>query len=187
METTKQKAWIIMLQSTFTLSICGTIALMLNETYNLWNQDFMYSDSFWPRVVLLYFTATNVMDLAIGYVEYPKYLDPLSTIFHHIVYIGLALHLLRRRTTNGFMIMYFMEIPTFLLSLGTIWPKYRLDLSFGVIFFVTRIAYNIYVIYRLFVVNYAMFDWLLGIGTLILHSFWFSKWIAGYRQRAKRL
>ena len=99
--------------------------------------------------------ASNAIDLVIGWFYYQEYLDPFTTIFHHIAYIIFMLGLLNKKITRGFLLCFFMEIPTFVISLGTVFKQYRSDFAFGVSFFITRLVFNLYLAGKLaLITNY---------------------------------
>ena len=178
--TSKGKAWIVMLVSSFVLSAVGTIYVTNAQLFNLWTADFIYSDDFPSRCIMIYFAASNVMDLILGVIYYPSFLDPFSTVAHHIFYILFISTLLSYGYSKGFMLCFLMEIPTFVLSLGSVWKDCRSDLAFGSSFLLTRILYNAILAYRLSLISFDGVIWKICIGVLCLHIFWFYKWVNVY-------
>jgi len=185
-------AWIIMCLSSTTLSVFGCIFTMdaCSKMGLEWNGDYLYGgDEFISRVVTLFFTASNIMDLVLGFTYYATYMDPLSTTTHHICYIILVYVLLDYHFCRGFMTCFFMEIPTCLLAVGTVFPGMRSDALFGVLFLISRILFNMFLSYRLYVIYYAENErggYIKDISVLILglHLYWFSKWIGNYGKKA---
>lgn len=178
--STKGKAWIVMLFSSLILSLVGVVYVFQAQAYNLWTNEFIYSDDFVSRIVMLFFASVNVMDLLLGILYYPSFLDPFSTIAHHIFYIGFIAALLINGYSKGFMLCFLMEVPTFVLALGSVWKKCRSDLSFGISFFLTRILYNMLLAYRLAMLSIDGIIWKICVGVLFLHIFWFYKWVRVY-------
>lgn len=181
-QTDKARAWIVTLAGSFGLSILAT-----KYCYEAWTEE----GFFWPterihgedqlsRIGVLYFVAINIMDLTLGVSFYPKYLDPLSAWFHHSAYLLFAFCLLAHHYARGLLMCFFMEWPTLLLAVGSLWPSMRHDLLFGVLFFITRIAYNIYYIVSLYRVAPEGLIWKICSATLCLHLFWFYKWNVSY-------
>ena len=181
--TIKGKAWIIMLISSSTLSIFGLYYVVYAEIYQKWNSQFIYNEDYFSRCILLFFLASNVMDLVIGIFQYPKFLDPFSTIAHHIFYISFITILLSHHYSQGFILCFFMEVPTVILSIGTVWKHLRSDILFGVTFLLTRIIYNIILIYKLAVIGYEGWIWKICSLVLCLHLYWFSKWVKQYGKK----
>eukprot|EP01034_Spumella_vulgaris_P029790 gene29790-36890_t len=122
------------------------------------------------------------MDLTLGMTNYRKFLDPLSSVAHHTFYIGLVTFYLTNRFSRGFMLGLVMEIPTFVLALGSVWKCYRSDLLFGVAFLLTRLVYNIYLARQLAVILVDGVVWKICVGVLGLHIYWFYKWCKLYQK-----
>lgn len=184
LSTVKQKAWIIMLVSSTVLSICGIFYVARAQYFQLWTNEHIYAEDFLSRCIMLFFLSSNIMDLVLGVQYYPKFLDPLSTISHHIFYILFITTLLACHYSRGFILCFFMEIPTCLLAIGTIWERARSDALFGMSFLATRILYNIYLAYRLFCLSPEGVIWKICVSVLGLHLFWFSKWMKTYGYKA---
>ena len=176
-ETEKAKAWIITTLSSFILSLFGIHAVYRAEMYDLWTFDNVYGgeDSI-SRLVLIFFGATNIIDLIIGSYYYPKYLDPFSTIAHHIFYISFITVLIGHHYSRGFILCFLMEIPTFVLGIGRIWKERRSDILFGLTFFITRLIYNIYLVNKLKNIASEGIIWKICLCVFLLHMYWFSKW-----------
>lgn len=176
----KSLAWLITMQSSFIFSICGSFHAFNTILYDAWSIDAIYTENPFSRFLLIYFTAANFMDIVIGMHDYPKYLDPLTAIAHHIVYNLFMLVLLSHHYANGFILCFLMEIPTFLLAIGTFNKHYRSDSLFGMSFFLTRIVYNIYFANRLRLLSPNGYIWKFCCCVLMLHVYWFSKWFKVY-------
>lgn len=176
----KSKSWLLTLFSSFILSTFGTLYVIRAQLFDLWNEDHIFGEDYISRVVMLFFLATNVMDFLLAYLFYRKYMDPVSTIGHHIFYSIFIITLLLNRYSRGFILCFFMEIPTFFLALGSVWNHLRSDISFGVSFVCTRITYNIWLAYQLAVMSPAGVIWKVCLAVLGLHCFWFYKWCVVY-------
>lgn len=172
----KSKSWIIMLTSSGLLSLFGTFYVARAQIYSLWTNEHIYADDKLSRLILLFFLATNIMDLIIGAICYPEFVDPFSSIAHHIFYNIFITILLFHGYSRGFVLCFLMEIPTFILALGTVWKEYRSDVLFGVSFLLTRVFYNAYLAYRLRLLSPDGNIWKVCVLVLGLHLFWFSKW-----------
>lgn len=180
----KSRAWIVMLISSSVLSVVGVIHITDTMIENRWTLSEVYTESFYSRTVLLFFLSSNVMDLVLGVNDYPKYLDPLSTIMHHIFYIIFVLLLLGHHYSTSFLLCFLMEIPTFILAIGTVYQSLRSDFAFGLSFLLTRIIYNAYLAYKLSMLSWEGVIWKTCIGVLCMHLYWFQKWVKVYGPRA---
>lgn len=181
----KSTAWIIMLISSAVLSFFGTVYVAQTEYYSLWTNEFIYGEDKLSRFVILFFMASNLVDLIIGWFFYKEFLDPFTTVFHHIAYMAFMIGLLRENITRGFLLCFFMEIPTFCMSLGTVFKAYRSDTVFGVTFFITRLVFNAYLIIRLAnITNYEGYIWKICSFVLCVHIYWFYKWFNSYGRKA---
>eukprot|EP01036_Dinobryon_divergens_P029198 gene29198-38265_t len=108
---TKGKAWIVMFISSLVLSVVGSYYVLLAQFYSLWTVEFIYSDDFLSRSIMLFFASANLMDLLLGSIYYPTFLDAFSTIAHHVFYIGFIAALLSSGYSKGFMLCFLMEVP----------------------------------------------------------------------------
>lgn len=175
-ETTKSRSWIIMLLGSSVLSPVGAFYAFQTMWYGKWTSEFIYSDDFLSRQIMIYFVASNVMDLVIGSIRYPAFIDPFTTTCHHIFYIAFALSIISSNYSVGFMLCFFMEVPTLIMALGTVWPYLRSDYLFGVVFFLTRILFNAFQAYKLFQIHPNGWIWKVCTMVLCLHLHWFRQW-----------
>lgn len=177
----KSQAWLIMLLSSFILTITGFYYAINAEINHFhWSIEYIYGDDLFSRIILIFFTSCNIMDLLLGYFYYKEYLYPLTTICHHIFFIIIVVIFLGTHTTRGFLITFVFELPTFLLSIGTVWPNLRNDLAFGITFFLTRICFHILAIWRLASLGFDGIGWKVLCLPFILHLHWFYKWIGSF-------
>ena len=144
-----------------------------NYLYNQINTklvDFIYNLSF------SYFCS----DLIIGMQFYQNIFNNniLTSYIHHLAYLGLLLYTKYYNRTYLTIILLPYEIPTILLSIGHINNKYQNQLLFGFLFFIFRIIYNLYILYKSYMVYNDLF--IVSIFTFILHSYWFSKFTKKY-------
>lgn len=178
--TQKSKSWIVMLLSSFILSVFGCRAYYLTEKNQSWDYYSIYGEDFISRCVVLFFATSNVMDLTLGTLYYPSQLDPLTSIFHHIFYVTFMLVLLQQNYSRGFVLCFVMEVPSCLLAIGSVFQQYRTDIGFGITFFMTRLVYNVYLAYRLYNLSPEGMIWRICTGVLCMHLYWFYKWATVY-------
>jgi hypothetical protein len=179
-EEPKQRSWLIMMFSSTILSIFGTIYVVNAFMYSLWTNEFIYGDDIVSRTVMIFFLATNVMDLFIGTFDYPQYLNLLSAVVHHVLYSIFVSTLIIHGFTRGFLLNFLMEIPTFIMAVGTVFKEYRSDTLFGATFFITRIVYNIFYAYKLAVLSPNGIIWKICCCALGMHLYWFNTWMHTY-------
>mmetsp|Transcript_15320 Transcript_15320/g.23068 ORF Transcript_15320/g.23068 Transcript_15320/m.23068 type:complete len:230 (+) Transcript_15320:173-862(+) len=186
-DSRKKQAWFIMLLSSSVLSVVGLIYAICAEFNELhWTDEYIYGDDVYSRNIMIFFLSCNVMDLTLGWVYYREFLYPLTTIFHHMFFITISLLYLANHTTRGFLLIFVIEVPTFLLSVGTIWPSLRSDLAFGITFLLTRISYHAYMLYRLASMHFDGLAWKSCFMPFLLHMFWFYSWCNTYFFKKKK-
>jgi hypothetical protein len=184
-DSRKKQAWFIMLVSSFVLTITGFIYASHAEINSFWNEEYLFGDDFISRTILIFFTSCNTMDLILGYFYYREFLFPLTTITHHIFFIIIVIGFLGFHNTRGFLLTFVFELPTFLLSIGTVWPHLRSDMAFGITFLFTRIGFHILTIYRLALLNLDGYAWKVLCFPFLMHMHWFYKWFGNYFLKSK--
>jgi hypothetical protein len=180
--TEKQKAYIISIKNALVMFLIG---LYYNNYYFIskLNEESFFNileekDSInLGKVIVLYFTAYLIMDVLIGRQEYHKYMNTLSGYFHHTVYIIINIVSLYIGVYPLYLLHMLSELPTFLLGIGSFDPDFRNDDLFGATFFLTRIAYHLFLTY-IFRQHTLLFY--ISLAALGLHCFWFSQWIKKY-------
>lgn len=165
-------------------------------------RDLFHSADNFGVLCCLWFGLANITDLAFGVMFYREQLQFLTAYFHHSVFIWMMyasttgnpyFGLIDGKITifaTTFCFMIVEEIPTFILALGSVFPKFRSDIGFGFTFFILRICYHFYFfIYAL----YSGVDTLvlsLYLLTLTMHLNWFYSWVIKYgsgNKKAKKL
>jgi len=115
---------------------------------------------------------------------YPSQIHLLSGWVHHCFYLGVLAWALHSHFSLGFCLFLPLEIPTFILAVGSIYPQRRSDWLFGMTFFITRICYHLW----LFVLVREIKDprlpvWVVIAVTFCLHIYWFGLWWKSYRRK----
>ena len=164
-----------MLFSSFFLSIVGVYYAVYAELNGLWTEEYIYGDDRCSRCFQIFFLASNVMDLTLGAIYYRDFVHPLTTIVHHIFFIGVIGTLTAIKEGRGFLILLPLEISTFMLSLGTIWSHFRADKVYGIVFFIVRIMYHLLFVYRMANVRIESVVWKICLSPIFLHIWWFYK------------
>lgn len=100
----------------------------------------------WTVVVTAFFMSFLVVDLVIGVVFYRSKIELLTGWIHHITYLCLLTWSIRNQFTSGFVMMCTLELPTFILALGSVRSQLRRDYIFAATFLATRIFFHAYAI-----------------------------------------
>uniref|UniRef100_A0A6C0DUR3 TLC domain-containing protein n=1 Tax=viral metagenome TaxID=1070528 RepID=A0A6C0DUR3_9ZZZZ len=177
----KQRAYILSIKSTCTMSLCGIYFNYMFCKAGL-NID-VYMDSLGVfsntigYVLVLNFISYLMMDCYMGYNNYPIYMNTLAGYIHHSVYIVINICALYTGLYPYYLIYMILEIPSVLLNIGSYDAKWRNDRLFGIVFFTTRIVYHIYLTYVLWNIviirNFAL-------PILCVHIYWFKNWFTKY-------
>lgn len=150
--------------------------LLYNDYWNS-SQINKYVVEFVYSISISYFGS----DIMMGMQYYPDILfnDNIITFaLHHTAYIGLFVYGKYFNRYHLYLLGLPYEIPTILLSLGYINPRYRNNNLFGILFFICRILHNLYLLYRTFMVYNDLF--IFSIFTFILHCHWFINFTKKY-------
>lgn len=175
------KSWLISALASSLLSVHGVYRLggaIANSNFTF--EHIFGGEDETSRNFMLFFMAEMTCDMLLGLFYYRKYQDVLSCFIHHIFYVWWVYFLVSYNLSRGFNFCFVMEIPTFILALGSINTKYRNDLLFGVTFFLTRILYHMFLIYVYASLWYESIIWKVCSLALALHIYWFSNWYASY-------
>lgn len=120
-------------------------------------------------------------DLFLGHLFDNTKFNFLTGYVHHITYIAMIYH---ARATNQSNIIYLFipfEIPTFFLDLSRFRSNIYTNILFGITFPAFRIIYNLYLINQLW--SYYIPYGLIVIGTLFMHIFWYTTWLAKFKTK----
>lgn len=176
--TTKQKAYILSIKSSFTLF---TISLLM--AYNFaFEEYYLKNVSQTQKLAIVYFSSYLFTDMIIGMKEYHKHMMTLSGYFHHGIYLLfniLAFHW--PYTIPMYTLFFTEELPTLLLGVGSFHASWRNDEIFGLAFFATRLV--LHCVYTSLFWN-AIPIRVTATLAFLLHSFWFYKWTVLMKRRA---
>lgn len=145
---------------------------------------FMAEDSL-SRFTCVNFIVYLMLDLVVGIMHYPKYLQLITSWIHHPAYIGLLVYACIQQVTLLFMVALPLEIPTLVLSVGTIWPHLRSDMLFGATFLMFRIIYHVLCLSSLYFSDAPQWMWQVCALALVPHCHWFYQWLKKYWLNAK--
>ena len=172
----RSRSWLIQILISSTMSVVAFPFFLksINEF-----EDVMYRETGLYRRYTLFFVTATFMDLLVGSIEYPDYLDLFSGWFHHLLFIFISSYPLHYATCGSFVILTITEVPSFIIALGTIVPKLRSDYLFGSSFFVLRILYIMWCLlmhWRLAPYSYITLS---TFASFLMNCFWFMKWVRG--------
>lgn len=187
-DTRKQKAFYLSTLNSFVMSLSG-----IYFNFILFNFDSISLASQIIQILTIsYFTSYLLCDLCIGVFYYNEYIQILTGYFHHSLYIFINIYAILTNNTFIYCLYMISEIPTFILSLGSLNNKLRMDKLFGFTFFILRIVYHSFII-SLYFLPYHIFPitrffnqdakflaTVIGSGILGLHFHWFSNWYSKY-------
>jgi len=179
--TTKQKAWLTSVLISSILTALGLVAFLKVEVENKWTYEYIYEkETKQARLSVLLFLSYQITDFLIGFFHYRDQFTLLTTYIHHTFYIWFMFYLLANNYCNGFQIVFFMELPTAIMAVGKVFDEYRSDLGFGITFFIARIVFHVYNIYRLFCIDNTKLPMILCGVALLIHIGWFKDWVNTY-------
>ncbi|KAI8059672.1 hypothetical protein BDF21DRAFT_467400 [Thamnidium elegans] len=143
--TEKERAYVSTLLSS---SITSTLSLPL--VYRLITNGGDFTDilaySTWTVLATTFFMTFLVFDLSIGMIYYRNKIDILTGWVHHITYLFVLTWAIKTQICSAFIMMCILEVPTFLLALGSIRTQLRRDYVFASAFVLTRILFHAYAI-----------------------------------------
>ena len=118
-----------------------------------------------------------ISDLVIGIKYYPGILNNsiLTSYVHHGAYISLLVYGKYYGKSHLFILGMPYEIPAFFLNLRYVSEKYKNYKLFGWLFLFFRIFYNMFLLYKTFMVHNDMF--IFSLCTLMMHVYWFSTYV----------
>jgi hypothetical protein len=129
---TKSRAWVLSLLVSGLFSSVVYILVAFPGLQAAYNgvevfREFTAGEQPMHRYFTLYFLAFLVLDCVIGVLDYPQHLRIDTTWIHHIVISVFLVMFLGSGTCVVFLLCAPFEIPTFAMSLGSIFPSYRND------------------------------------------------------------
>ncbi|KAH8832032.1 hypothetical protein DL96DRAFT_1553219 [Flagelloscypha sp. PMI_526] len=187
--STKQRAWIL---TGFTSAVMTLLSLPFLYDFVAGNASVLYVHSRGALDVyaLRFFQSYLISDLILGALSYPDQVDLLSGWIHHSVYILIVEVAIYREWTHIFSLASIMELPTLVMSIGKLWPKFKSTVLFATTFFLTRIFFHatLAASYSLShngaSVSHSKIPAAILSVLLLLHVFWFSQCIQGFIRRA---
>jgi hypothetical protein len=144
----------------------------------------------------IWFAVMNMYDLLFGILFYYKYLGVFTAFIHHPFYVWVMISSISGNIgfikiapfSTGLLFFLIEEIPTFIMSLGTFFPRFKTHLGYGVSFFLLRVCYHTYLVYLVFLfkdqLEVEVAHVLFPVMPLVMHLVWFKEWVDKYGQKA---
>ncbi|KAJ2453093.1 hypothetical protein GGF42_003881 [Coemansia sp. RSA 2424] len=170
--TEKQLSWVLTFVACVFLTLSSTPYVVYTLGQGLDVSKLVLTDSF-SLAVLGGFLSYLVWDLALGVVYYKSAITVLTGYIHHIFYIGLALFAATHGVSAVFCLMFYNELPTIVLAVGSMRKEWRSDLLFATTFFCTRILLHSVFLYKLYWYSDVRFLWKLLLLVFPMHVYWF--------------
>ncbi|CAE6494064.1 unnamed protein product [Rhizoctonia solani] len=144
-DTSKQRSWILTgLSSGFTS--LAAIPYFFDFLTSGGHVHALRPASFWSDMVVRIFQGYLISDLVVGSVFYRQHITLATGWIHHTLYFALIQYVVSVGWSNIFCLGLIMEIPTMLLALGSLNPRWRSDYLFATVFFSTRILLHLVLI-----------------------------------------
>ncbi|KAI8646761.1 hypothetical protein BD408DRAFT_439854 [Parasitella parasitica] len=174
--TEKERAYVCTLLSSSVTSLCS-IPLVYTLLTNGGDLAEIAVYRTWTVIATTFFMTFLVVDLVIGVVFYRSKIDMLTGWIHHITYLLVLSWGIHNRLTAVFIMMCSLEVPTFILALGSVRSQLRQDYVFAATFLTTRIVFHAYAIKCAWVME--------PLGSVVIalmaffpvHCFWFYGFI----------
>ncbi|KAH7929151.1 hypothetical protein BV22DRAFT_1003338 [Leucogyrophana mollusca] len=187
--TIKQRSWVLTTISSATMTI-ASLPLVSRYASSPGDPTRLGTSTYWTVLTSRYFQAYLVADLLMGWMHYRKQVNILTGWIHHTIYIFIVEYAIRMGWSHIFCLCAVMEIPTFVLALGSLYPALRADMLFAASFFATRISLHIALCISFITNRRSMTGGSLAPAAIMgcifpLHAFWFYGCLKGFVRRAR--
>ncbi|KAG2095888.1 uncharacterized protein F5147DRAFT_717459 [Suillus discolor] len=186
--TVKQQSWILTTISSAAMSLSS---LPLFFLYASSRGDLRgIRSTLWTESTGRFFQAYLVTDLLMGVIYYRSKVNLLTGWIHHTIYIFIVEYACRQSWSHLFALCGVMEIPTFLLAIASLNPRFRSDVVFAMSFLATRIVLHVFLCVSMIASRHHVTNDSYGPGLIMacifpLHAFWFYGSLKGFVKRAK--
>nr|GAT60412.1 predicted protein [Mycena chlorophos] len=184
--STKQTAWILSTICSGTMAACS---LPFVADYLKGGIESVDGRVAFAVLVNRIFQVYLFTDLAVGAVFYRSQINLLTGWVHHIVYMGICQFAISHEWGWIFALSAIMELPTFLLGLGTLFPRLRSNVLFAVTFFATRIALHVLLIVTMALPAHrpqgSLAPAMILVFAFPMHAMWFVGCVKGFIRRAE--
>lgn len=186
--TVKQQSWLLTTISSAAMSL-SSLPLFFHYISSRGDLRGIMSTS-WTDSISRFFQAYLVADLLMGVIYYRSKVNLLTGWIHHTIYILIVEYTCRMGWSHLFSLCAVMEVPTFVLAVGSLNSRFRSDVLFALSFFTTRIILHLFlcasmVVSRHDVTNDSYVPGVIVACIFPLHAFWFYGCLKGFVKRAK--
>ncbi|GAN08967.1 conserved hypothetical protein [Mucor ambiguus] len=143
--TERERAYVCTLLSSSITSTCS-IPLVYTLLTNGGDLAEILAYRTWTVIATTFFMTFLITDLVVGSIFYSSKIELLTGWIHHITYLGTLTWAIHNQYTAVFIMMCSLELPTFILALGSVRSQLRRDYVFASTFLVTRILFHAYAI-----------------------------------------
>lgn len=127
----------------------------------------------WTVIVTAFFMTFLITDLVIGSIFYRNKVELLTGWIHHITYLCVLTWAIAQQYTAIFIMMCSLELPTFILAIGSVRSYLRRDYLFATTFLLTRIVFHGYAIWTAYKME-TFGPVMLALSAFFpVHCFWF--------------
>mmetsp|Transcript_35451 Transcript_35451/g.79998 ORF Transcript_35451/g.79998 Transcript_35451/m.79998 type:complete len:200 (+) Transcript_35451:335-934(+) len=149
-----------------------------------WDESANFETDPLSHFIVTYFLVFLVMDIICCVMHYRDQMGFFDGWFHHSCYLGFFGWCLMKGFTIGILTTMPLEFPTVIIATGRVFPKLRQDLMFGFLFFLTRVVYHSFLLWRWYWMESPPTRmWPYPAFILCLHLYWFSLWSSGQIKR----
>lgn len=186
--TLKQQSWILTTISSAAMSL-SSLPLFFHYVSSRGDLRGIKS-TFWTESTGRFFQAYLVADLLMGVIYYRSKLNLLTGWIHHTIYIFIVGYSCRMGWSHLFSLCAVMEVPTFVMAIASLNPRFRSDVIFALSYFATRIVLHICLCVSMVASRHNVTNDSFSPGVIMacvfpLHAFWFYGCLKGFVKRAK--
>ncbi|KAJ2493358.1 hypothetical protein IWW37_000642 [Coemansia sp. RSA 2050] len=172
LDTEKQLSWVLTFVACIVLTLGSVPYALLALSQGLDVSKLVLTDTF-SLVLLGGFLSYLVWDLVLGLIYYISAITILTGYVHHVLYIGLTLFSVTHGVSAVLCLMFYNELPTIVLALGSLCKEWRSDLLFATTFFCTRILLHSVFLHKFYWYSDVRFLWKLLLLVFPMHLYWF--------------
>ncbi|KAI0699006.1 hypothetical protein BC835DRAFT_1268311 [Cytidiella melzeri] len=140
-QTERERSWVLTAVSSAVMTSCSVPYI-----WSWLAAGQIVDGGHWADKSSCFFIAYLLCDLMIGSMHYRSSINLLTGWIHHLVYITLITFVVIPHSFSSFFNMCcILELPTFILAMGSLNKNFRNDYLFAAVFFATRICLHIYI------------------------------------------
>jgi len=164
----KHRSWQLSLPISVILSVLGLIHTIM------WFRTMNTQTTVLSLNSVYLFQSYMIVELTNELIFNYRNISILETVIHHLTYIALAVHVIHNSYSGKCAFMLIYEVPTFIRTLGTLYPTYRSDRLFGISYGILRVVWPFIYVWHidLPVAYYVPF-----VLIQIMHIHWMRLWL----------